>query len=131
MTRAKYRPYFSLQELELLSSLLQKHRPIEKGIIRYLSKYISDIKDGLREPNHVNQPTLVESLGMGFDESTQIASKALVGKECFDLWNNNIPLSPAQITLVLEYRYENNLMSLEEEEAYERNLMNSSKSVQG
>jgi hypothetical protein len=117
--RAKYRPYFTLAELTILRDSLQSAAPTQSGLLRYLSRFIRDITDGLREPNHVGEPTLEETLG--FSSIVSVVQES--PKNLYEAWINNIPLTPAQITLMNQYRYENDLMSTEEEEQFVAQLM--------
>ena len=90
----KYRPYFTLPELRHLVSVLIQTEPTS-SLTRYLSRYLLDIESGYRAPNHIGSGTLTEKLGFGDPEPrTRHESEA-------------------------QYRYDNDLMSPQEEYEYE------------
>jgi hypothetical protein len=89
----KYRPYLSLPELRHLVSVLTQHEPTS-GLCRYLSRYLLDVESGFRAPNHTGAPTLEQRLGFASAEKTKHESEQ-------------------------QYRYDNDLMSPQEEYEYE------------
>ena len=90
----KYRPYLSLPELRHLVSVLTQHEPTS-GLCRYLSRYLLDVESGYRNPNHTGLPSLEQKLGFAASEPrTKHESEA-------------------------QYRYDNDLMSQQEEYEYE------------
>lgn len=115
----KYRPYFTLEELELISTELKRGGMYSlNGIIRYLDTYILGIKSGLRKENHTLKPSFEESLGIGAEPSSTPDPKLL-----HSVWRINPgAITPAELELVQVYRYENNLMSPAEEHLYEQSL---------
>ncbi len=116
----KYRPYFTLGELkELVSALKQSPSTQRLSLIQYLDGFILQIERGIRKPNHTIQPSLLQRLEL--DDSTPIPiSHEVTGKMAYEKWIiNPSSCSPKEIKECLQWRYENDLMSREEEDAYE------------
>ena len=90
----KYRPYLSLPELRHLVSVLTQVEPTS-GLCRYLTRYLLDVESGYRSPNHIGAPSLEQKLGFQGEAKTKHESEQ-------------------------QYRYENDLMSPQEEYEYER-----------
>lgn len=64
MSTKKYRPYFTLSELEeIYNALTQMQSNLNLELRRYIGKYINDIRDGYRVENHTLKPSLEEKLG--------------------------------------------------------------------
>lgn len=89
----KYRPYLSLPELRHLVSVLTQHEPTS-GLCRYMSRYLLDVESGYRVANHTGAPSLEEKLGFASGAKTKHESEQ-------------------------QYRYDNDLMSTQEEYEYE------------
>ena len=89
----KYRPYLSLPELRHLVSVLTQHEPTS-GLCRYLSRYLLDVESGYRSANHTGPDSVEVKLGFASREKTKHESEA-------------------------QYRYDNDLMSKQEEYEYE------------
>lgn len=123
----KYRPYFTLPELETISAHLRLGSNPPHNLIRYIDKFISDAKEGYRKESHTlnPRPTLEESLGFKLPSldlesspSPQDSIEALM--EQFKVsWFRG--MSSSQIMRVQQYRYENDMMSPEEEIVWETN----------
>lgn len=90
----KYRPYFTLPELRHLVSVLIQTEPTS-GLCRYLQRYLLDVESGFRQANHIGSGTLEQKLGFEQEPKTKFESEQ-------------------------QYRYENDLMSPQEEYEYER-----------
>jgi hypothetical protein len=90
----KYRPYLSLPELRHLVSVLTQHEPTS-GLCRYLSRYLLDVESGYRSANHTGSPSLEEKLGFAA----------------------SVPRTKHESEQ--QYRYDNDLMSPQEEYEYE------------
>jgi hypothetical protein len=119
----KYRPYFTLEELQVLLESAQSGTPAEVakriGIIRYLSKYISDIEAGFRAANYTKEPTIEEKLGF-VEEKPLSAATDPINLHRQYLLTGFIGMTPAQIEIVQAYRYESDLMEDQEEADYEK-----------
>jgi hypothetical protein len=125
----KYRPYLTLPNLEVISTSLKgsigaSHPGSSTetlSLIRYIDKYISDIKSGLRESNHTLAPTISESLGLSDAPKNDLGYSLESLLETYNSTGFTL-LNSAQITIILEYRYENDLMSEQEEIQYEKDM---------
>lgn len=123
----KYRPYFTLPELETISAHLRLGSNPPHNLIRYVDKFISEAKEGYRKESHIlnPRPTLEESLG--FNPSLDLESSSSSHEipietlmEQFKVsWFRG--MSSSQILRVQQYRYENDMMSPEEEPIWETN----------
>jgi hypothetical protein len=89
----KYRPYFTLPELRHLVLVLVQVEPTS-SMCRYLQRYLLDVESGFRQPNHTGAPSLEQSLGFEKESRTKHESEQ-------------------------QYRYDNDLMSQQEEYEYE------------
>jgi hypothetical protein len=99
MSTTKYRPYLSLSELKHLAGLCRLDSPTS-SLSLYLSRYIEDIDSGFRKANHVKT-------GVSLEEKLMLA----------ELPNpDDIPA----IQKEKKHRYENDLMSPQEEKDYLR-----------
>lgn len=123
----KYRPYFSLPELKtILHSLKEQSNP-PIGLIRYVDKFISDIDDGFRKESHSLKPRISLESSLGFVESSEssepddlISSLQKLYKEFLQSNQSFSGFSSKQIILIQKYRYENDLMTQEEESIFEQ-----------
>ena len=89
----KYRPYFTLPELRHLVAVLVSTEPTS-GLCRYLQRYLLDVESGYRTANHIGSGTLESKLGFSEEPKTKHESEQ-------------------------QYRYDNDLMSPQEEYEYE------------
>jgi hypothetical protein len=113
----KYRPYFTAPELsEIIASLKESPTPNRLAISRYLESFNLKITHGVISPSHTLEPSIEQKLG--FAPATQTAEFSDV--DLFNIWRcDPTLLKPYEIAKVLDYRYRNNLMTTEEEKAYE------------
>ena len=89
----KYRPYFTLPELRHLVAVLVSAEPTS-SMCRYLQRYLLDVESGFRQANHIGSGTVAEKLGFDSTPKTKHESEQ-------------------------QYRYDNDLMSPQEEYEYE------------
>ena len=126
MSAKKYRPYFTLPELEKLSQACKSLSPPPVNLITYLDRYILDITHGVRKENHTLLPSKAESLGLsdetGDPENPSLPEKSdrLLYESYLSQASTFVNFTPAQITRVQAYRYLQGLMNPEEEFAYEQ-----------
>jgi len=111
----KYRPYFTAPELsEIIASLKEKPTPNRLAISRYLESFNLKITHGVISPSHTLEPSIEQKLGFA---STV---RELSDEELYQNWKASPTLlNPSEIARVLDYRYRSNLMTPEEEKAYE------------
>lgn len=115
----KYRPYLTPQELETILSSL-KQTGSNPTLIHYLSGFQSKIDLGLTKPNMVTKPTMEESLGLG---PVPAIPTTVTRESAYKKWTiNPQSCTPNEIDMSNIYRYENNLMSPEEESTYESQM---------
>ena len=115
----KYRPYFTLAELEILSSSLRSSQNPSIHLLRYLDKFISDIKAGLRKENHTLKPSLAESLELEPSSESFSDEPTIQALLTYHAKRGFIGLSVYNIHRLQMYRYENDLMDSQEESQFE------------
>ena len=112
--------------MKILCSLSSSQNLGYVGIINYLSKYISDIESGYRKENMSLKPDLLESL----TESSSPPKSQSDTEHAISLLSRYKDsyfsgMTPAEISQVNQLRYENGLMTKEQEEEYEASLFSS------
>jgi hypothetical protein len=128
MAAAKYRPYLTLQQLHYFLQLAEADQRTETEAlrlrsIRELKLFIAKNDLGAVKPAFVSvgRSTLEDRLGL--DEVSTSSSPEEKRKLSYDLWTKNPLLcNEEQIRQAQLYRYENNLMSPDEESQYENSL---------
>lgn len=119
----KYRPYFSTEELSLVISVLKQHStPQSLALSRYLETFNIKISSGLIQSQLTLAPTMEDKLGFTDTQNADIANANRLPSlrlAAFLKWQRD----PSSVTIlelsrVMEYRYENDLMSPAEEESY-------------
>ena len=121
----KFRPYLTPTELELIISSLATTNP-STPLIRYLKGYQLKIDNGLLSPQITTAPTLEEKLGLDVPSTGRLSSQAVTKDlatlklHAYNKWLDN----PAKCTIQeldrsMLYRYENDLLTPEEETSYE------------
>ena len=117
----KYRPYLTLPELKIL------HQSCPYPLLTiYLHRFIEDIESGVRESNYTPAPTMPQKLGF---ESLEVDSKTEKKHTrryvLFKQWevSGTLYMNDMQFSTVQEYRFENNLMTKQEENEYVDKLM--------
>ena len=118
---AKFRPYFTAEELNEIILCLKSHpTPRRLHILRYLEAYVLKINHGVVSVAHTTAPSIEQKLG--FDPinppSVQLTGEAAYHKQLI----NPTTCTPHEIAAAMEWRYRNNLMSEEEERRYENEL---------
>jgi len=116
----KYRPAFTIAEIEYLIALCNADlRPevveMSVEISNRLKVFLLKANLGLLNPAFTSAPkvSITEKLGLDSPEEKRLMAHR---KWCV---NKNI-CTPDEIKLVHAYRYENNLMTKEEEKEYEK-----------
>jgi len=113
----KYRPYFTAPELsEIIASLKENPTPNRLAISRYLESFNLKITHGVISASHTLEPSIEQKLGFAPVSDNEDVPDSFL----FNLWRRApATMNPKQIERVLDYRYRNNLMTPEEEKAYE------------
>ena len=120
MATPKYRPYFTGPELAEVQRAL-KLVSLNVELIRYLETFSLKIASGIQEPNITLKPTISERLGM----SDRLPSLNLseLKLAAYNKWlDSPQKCTPQEIARTLMFRYENDLMSEEEEREYESKI---------
>lgn len=118
MSTPKYRPYFTVPELEeLIGALKSAPNPRRLQIARYLEGFILQIKLGVRKENHTLQPSMEQKLG--FDEGVPL-SHAITGEAAYNKWIT----SPSSCTIkeieeAMTWAYTNDKLTPEQEREFE------------
>lgn len=121
----KFRPYLTIPEMDvILGALKSTPDNIPVSLIRYLEGYIYKAKSGISSANYTARPreTLQSKLGFS-DSTTTILTRNLSDLKlaAYQKWQNNpASCNPAELARVQMYRYENDLMDIEEEKRYEK-----------
>ena len=121
-TKTKYRPYLTPAELEIIILAL-KTTASNPHLIHYLEGYKGKIDLGINSPSLTLTPraTLMDKLGLGLESKDDSPPENLSDKRAFayNKWNQNpASCTPFEIELAHLYRFENDLMSPEEETIY-------------
>ncbi len=109
----KFRPSLTLPEIEHIVELLRKHGHHENSEpLHKLNLFILKARHGITAPSHavIGQQSLEAKLGLAEDDRIETLLQV----------NNSTPkiLSPSQLERVQFYRFQNNLMTSEEEDQY-------------
>ena len=119
--RTKYRPYLTLPELDIIISSL-KISGSNPHLIHYLEGFKSKIDLGITSPNLTltPRPTLSARLELGdAGDSTVNISIETKRSNAYTKWLSSPQrCTPLEIELTHLYRFENDLMSHEEETIY-------------
>ena len=120
----KYRPYFSLPELKtILHSLKEQSNP-PIGLIRYVDRFISEIDDGFRKESHTIKTRIDDrtdlAVSLGLDSGIDPISERERLYNQFVQSMSFSEFSSKEIILIQKYRYENDLMTPEEESIFEQ-----------
>lgn len=116
----KYRPYFTAPELsEIIASLKENPTHNRLAISRYLESFAIKITHGVISASHTLEPTIEQKLG--FAPAPAMPEGNKTEEELFYIWcKDPSSLTPGNLARVLDYRYRSNLMTPEEEKAYEQ-----------
>jgi hypothetical protein len=110
----KYRPYFTLPQLQEISRVLKTNGSQNLTLIRYVDTFLAKI-----EFDAVSRVRIEDRLGFGVSQAP--IDLAAMRLEAYEKWKTNpADTSVREMGRVLMYRYENDLMSPEEEREYER-----------
>ena len=116
--KTKYRPYFTASELgEVIRCVKLSSQNI--SLLRYLESYALKISHGVIAESITLQPTLADSLEL--DSPTSPLDSSLESKraKAYAKWSQAPEAcTPLEIELTHLYRFENDLMSPEEESIY-------------
>lgn len=120
-TNQKFRPYLTLAEMtEVIDSL--KSTPNPNGrLIYYFQSFIDKIYVGKVSSTITTRPTMEQSLGL--DSPPMKTDLRALRLQAYNKWKDHpTRCSLVELTRAQMYRYENDLMSAEEETQYELKL---------
>lgn len=132
MAIKQYRPYIPSVEVDYIAQLLAKSDPIDSTpeITRYHNSLVRKWKllsfkvgEGLVKAAREATPKLSIADKLELDSSELGQNHEAKRRQLYNLWvANPLSLSPDQIEQVDLYRWENDLMSPEEEQAYDEKI---------
>ena len=116
--KTKYRPYFTASELsEVIRCVKLSSQNI--SLLRYLESYALKISHGVIAESITLQPTLADSLELDSPISPLNSSLESKRSKAYAKWlSSPESCTPLEIELAHLYRFENDLMSPEEESIY-------------
>ena len=121
-TSHKYRPYLSLHQIELITTLLLSHAPEESDLIKSLQLISLKAGNGITSPAYTSRtraPSKYSAEGLGL--ASPLASDSR--KSAYLRWvDSPNMLTKTELEEANSYRYENDLMSKEEMEQWEKSL---------
>jgi hypothetical protein len=127
MSNQKFRPYFTAEELTLNLQCLKTNPTLSsqtQSLVRYLETFAIKIERGITRPSIELKGTPTQQLTRALElDAPQLGN---INKEKGALhakWIAGQVLSPKELELVHLYRYENDLMTFEEETQYEKGLV--------
>lgn len=138
MAKLKFRPLLSETELIRLHSLVSANfLPTDKPLLHKLTKLKLEIESGLATPAYVEKESGGRAIGkdainaLGLDDnSSGPVSISELREIAYNKWLVNPHLlNDIETGMANEYRYENDLMSPEEENSYENSLFATSAST--
>ena len=122
MAETKFRPYLTSQELTLIINCL-KQNGTNPGLVHYLSSFQDKISIGKIAPNLVTKPSIQEKLELGLSPKESTDKLKEQRADAYNKWlTSPHKCSIQELARARMYRYENDLMSTEEETEYESTL---------
>ena len=122
----KFRPSLTAGQIEHIMHILStagENSPLNQSCLKSLRMFSLKAQHGIVSPSHLSlgRESLESSLGFSTSH-TQVTTVELLYK----VWQSHpSTLTPSQLQQVQSYRYQNNLMSPEEEQDYDMKLLNS------
>lgn len=121
MTEQKFRPYFTTAELTELIRCV-KTSSTNQSLLAYLEAFAMKIDRGLLQSQISVQPSIEQRLGL----VQSIISTAPTPIELYQRWKTNpINLTPPQLAIIHQYRWENGFMDDEESARFEASMFSS------
>lgn len=117
----KFRPYLTVSELETIISSLRTNGE-NPGLIYYLSGFRDKITVGRMAPQLATKPTLTDKLELS-SSSVSVQNLSEQRLRAYTKWITSPNLCSIQeLARARMYRYENDMMTPEEESEYESTL---------
>lgn len=123
MATQKYRPYFTLAEIDEIINCLKSHpSPRRLQIAQYLTKFKIQAEFGLRESAYESKPSMMEKLG--FSDTPVPLSHEITGEAAYNAWvASPTSCSPKTIQEALEWGYANGKLTPEQEADFESQML--------
>ena len=123
---SKFRPYFTASELSEVIRCV-KAGSTNMQLLIYLESFDLKIKHSVIAPAHIPAPSLEYRLGLESSSPSDTLS-ATINQSLINTLHSKfitVPdsLTPSELQIVHKYRYENDLMSPEEEARYEQSIL--------
>jgi hypothetical protein len=119
----KYRPYFSSAELQEIIRCV-KTSSTNLSLLRYLESFALKINHGTIDPQLTIKPTVTLEQKLGLAPAISTPQQEDNISSLVHTYNTAPTLlKPAELSRIHQHRYENDLMSPEEESLYEASLM--------
>lgn len=128
MSTKKYRPYFTAAELKYLISACKNQQNPNLPLISYLEEFSIKIERGIQTENYTANPRPSISEKLGISVSAESLPPEKSPSDLYADWmipENRIKMSPAELEIIQQYRYSNDLMDPIEESEYECSLLTS------
>lgn len=128
MAIQKFRPYLTLQQIMYFIELLESDtreqtQALRLKSLREFKLFTTKVELGAVNPALVSAEKQSVGAKLGLDIAENNKSPQELREEAYELWSVNPNLcTEQQLKQAALYRYECNLMSPEEEEAYEESL---------
>lgn len=122
-SKIKFRPSLTAGQIEHIIHILAtagENSPLNQSCLKSLRMFSLKAQHGIVSPSHLalGRESLESSLG--FTTSEPVTTVELLYK----VWQTHpTTLTPAQLQQVQSYRYQNNLMSPEEEQDYDMKIL--------
>ena len=122
----KFRPSLTAGQIEHIIHILStagENSPLNQSCLKALRMFSLKAQHGIVSPSHLalGRESLESSLGFSTSH-TQVTTVELL----YQVWQSHpSTLTQHQLQQVQSYRYQNNLMSPEEEQDYDMKLLNS------
>lgn len=123
-SKIKFRPSLTAGQIEHIIHILSttgENSPLNQSCLKSLRMFSLKAQHGIVSPSHLalGRESLESSLGFSAEPVTTTDL-------LYQVWQTHpTTLTPAQLQQVQSYRYQNNLMSPEEEQEYDMKLLNS------
>lgn len=123
-----FRPYLTKEEITLIYSLLDtktgeyEHLEEHSTLKRKIKELMFRISENLITPSHIREKKQSIEDQLGISDSRENRKQFLYENFHLTYKNSITQLTKEEIDLINEYRYENDLMSPEEETEYLSNL---------
>ena len=122
----KFRPSLTAVQIEHIIHILStagENSPLNQSTLRALRMFSLKAQHGIVSPSHLalGRESLESSLGFS---TTHTPAKTTTVELLYQVWQSHpTTLTPTQLQQVQSHRYQNNLMSPEEEQEYDMKIL--------